>query len=533
MDINTDLITIKQTGINRDNNNNDALIQPKPVTYTSIPTLLKSFQNEWDSIMLESYNLKKMVNNLREQLSHQLYQYDAALRVIARLTKERDIAREKLANVKQNINDTIQENDRYKEKMKMDNNMDDDDLTMNDLSNNRDNGVEFKEIMKDKYKDVNGMTDGFVEYITECAGNSATSRKQRSKSIDLDSVIGVMKSYTMKSTWNICSDGDGGINCFDINGKYGYFGLNNAQIIGFNIDNSKIEYVLRKHSDRVNDIKRHGVYDLIGSASDDNSAIVWHRNAGIITDLYFLCLCILAHNLYIFLCIYTGKWKPAMKMDSHNDRVINFEFHGLNDYCITGSKDGLWKVYSMYNEKIITQSKYESKQDISDITKLSLHPDGQIIGTSSKDNLIKIWDIRSSDIKHEFNPSIKSNEYISNFQFNNNGYLFVTSNNYGIINIWDLRKLSKIKDKKFESYKIINEFENNKIDDIKFDYYTNGMIMGISLNKNIYLGTSKKWIKINSFNNIHKKYGIKIKFNINGNGIYSISKDGYLNYYST
>ena len=45
---------------------------------------------QWDALMLESYNLKKHVETIRQQLSHALYQYDAACRVIARLTQERD-----------------------------------------------------------------------------------------------------------------------------------------------------------------------------------------------------------------------------------------------------------------------------------------------------------------------------------------------------------------------------------------------------------------------------------------------------------
>ena len=42
--------------------------------------------------MLESYNLKKKLQDTRQQLSHSMYQYDAAIRVIARLTQERDRA---------------------------------------------------------------------------------------------------------------------------------------------------------------------------------------------------------------------------------------------------------------------------------------------------------------------------------------------------------------------------------------------------------------------------------------------------------
>lgn len=59
--------------------------------------MLAAFQNEWDSLMLETYTLKKHLDSVREELSQALYQYDASCRVIARLIKERDEAREALA----------------------------------------------------------------------------------------------------------------------------------------------------------------------------------------------------------------------------------------------------------------------------------------------------------------------------------------------------------------------------------------------------------------------------------------------------
>ncbi|KAL1892827.1 hypothetical protein Cpir12675_004361 [Ceratocystis pirilliformis] len=74
-------------------------VRPRPPTLTSIPALLATFQNEWDALALETYNLSQQLDKTREELASALYQHDAAVRVIARLTKERDEARAALSAI--------------------------------------------------------------------------------------------------------------------------------------------------------------------------------------------------------------------------------------------------------------------------------------------------------------------------------------------------------------------------------------------------------------------------------------------------
>ena len=74
-------------------------MRPRPPTQTSIPALLATFQNEWDAIVLENYQLNKQLAETRQELSGALYYNDAAEKVTARLQKERDEARDALSKI--------------------------------------------------------------------------------------------------------------------------------------------------------------------------------------------------------------------------------------------------------------------------------------------------------------------------------------------------------------------------------------------------------------------------------------------------
>eukprot|EP00586_Coscinodiscus_wailesii_P023467 CAMPEP_0172519732 /NCGR_PEP_ID=MMETSP1066-20121228/291587_1 /TAXON_ID=671091 /ORGANISM="Coscinodiscus wailesii, Strain CCMP2513" /LENGTH=628 /DNA_ID=CAMNT_0013302367 /DNA_START=139 /DNA_END=2025 /DNA_ORIENTATION=- len=75
-------------------------IPPKPpASVGSFPILLQKMQSEVDGLLLELYDTRKVLEETRRELSTALYQNDAAVRVIARVSMERDAAKEQLARI--------------------------------------------------------------------------------------------------------------------------------------------------------------------------------------------------------------------------------------------------------------------------------------------------------------------------------------------------------------------------------------------------------------------------------------------------
>jgi pre-mRNA-processing factor 19 len=71
---------------------------PRLETATSFTHLLQLMQHEHDALLLELYDTRKALEETRMELSQALYQNDAAVRVIARVTMERDQAKQDLMN---------------------------------------------------------------------------------------------------------------------------------------------------------------------------------------------------------------------------------------------------------------------------------------------------------------------------------------------------------------------------------------------------------------------------------------------------
>jgi len=363
-----DLVTVKVGKV----------VKPRPTTATSIPSMLQLFQNEWDSLMLETFTLKQQYETIRQELAHSLYQYDAACRVIARLVKERDIARNALANARHNGTTTSNNN----------NNMDIDSNSTDSLPTN------------------------VQESIQENTKKLFASRKKRAIPTTLPKVEDLAE-YSVTTSVPVHSSTKPGILCVDIhkqNSDLIATGGNDQNVNVFNKSTQKIESTLQGHHKKVNRVKFHPTNDTIFSCSSDKTVKVWNKSG----DDY--------QSTYTF--------------KNHQDEVTDISVHPLGSYLMSVSLDKSWNFYDV-NAGQLLLSVRPTNVMISSYTCGSFHPDGSLLATGNTNKELSIWDINSKALVANLTGTF--NSAISSMAFSENGY-YLAAADQNTVQLWDLRK---------------------------------------------------------------------------------------------
>jgi pre-mRNA-processing factor 19 len=79
-----------------------------PVSSTSLPSLIQSFEREWDRVLVESYNLKAKLHSAQEDLAKALYEQEASIRLVADLQRQRDQALDEIAKLQEELAGSLQ-----------------------------------------------------------------------------------------------------------------------------------------------------------------------------------------------------------------------------------------------------------------------------------------------------------------------------------------------------------------------------------------------------------------------------------------
>jgi len=381
--------------------------KPRPPTATSIPSLLTLFQNEWDSVMLETYQLKQQYQKVRQELSHALYQHDAACRVIARLTKERNEAREALINLQQTINAQGPAEDTE---------------------------------MTDVTTDGMGMTQEIIENMSNTSNALSKVRRKRKPGPEVATHDDV-KSFTNKiEIPSLHSTNPSGILSVDLldstvkntkvawaltGGKDGH-----VNIIDYEND-GKIVQTEKAHSKKINQVqwytKQEKMPGAFFTASADKTVKLW--TCDVDSDDNTIS------NQYAF--------------KGHSAEITSLSIHATGDYFASASVDSTWSLVDLATNQLIVKV---AKDEIdTGFSCAQFHPDGLIYATGTNDDQIRIWDVKSANNVASFSARNEHIGKITSISFAENGYhLASCADNEPIIRIWDLRKLKNIYNIEFE-----------------------------------------------------------------------------------
>uniref|UniRef100_A0A803Y6R6 Pre-mRNA-processing factor 19 n=1 Tax=Meleagris gallopavo TaxID=9103 RepID=A0A803Y6R6_MELGA len=305
-------------------------IRPKPPSATSIPAILKALQDEWDAVMLHSFTLRQQLQTTRQELSHALYQHDAACRVIARLTKEVTAAREALATLKPQAGLIVPQA----------------------VPSSQPNVSGAGESMD--LGELAGMTPEIIQKLQDKATVLTTERKKRGKTQVPAGCLACGEFHSaVKNSLSVAG------HC----PKPQFCGAD-KNVIVFDKTSEQILATLKGHSKKVTSVVFHPSQDLVFSASPDATIRIWSvPNAS---------------------CVQVVR--------AHEGSVTGLSLHATGDYLLSSSDDQYWAFSDIQTGRVLTKVTDESSGCA--LTCAQFHPDGLIFGTGTMDSQIKIWDLK-------------------------------------------------------------------------------------------------------------------------------------------
>nr|CAG4640772.1 EOG090X0489 [Eulimnadia texana] len=412
------------------------ITKPKVPSATSIPAILKSLQDEWDSVMLHSFTLRQQLQTARQELSHALYQHDAACRVIARLNKELNETRDILANIKPHAMVAPSAHVPVA-------------ATAAEVSGAAAQPTE-----------AAGLTPEIIAQLQDKATVLTQERKRRGKTVPegLANVDQIKTYKTIASHPGLHSASMPGILSMDL------YAADNSRILTggndrcatvFNKDTEQVVAILKGHTKKVTKVIYHPEEDVAITASPDSTIRVWN-----ITDS-----------------------NQTAIIRAHEGPVTGLSLHATGEYVVSTSEDQYWAFSNIRTGRLLTKV---ADPEGSPLTAAQFHPDGLIFGTGTQDSQIKIWDLKEQTNVANF-PGHSGP--VSALSFSENGYYLATAAEDSCVKLWDLRKL--------KNFKTIQLDEGYEVKDLCFDQSGTYLAIG-GTDIRIYL--SKQWECLKVFN---------------------------------
>lgn len=360
------------------------VVKPRAVSATSVPALIKTFQDEWDAVMLECFKLRQYTETVRQELAHSLYEHDAACRVIARLTRERDQARQALA--------TLQPAPVQGAEAPMD--------------------TEVAAVSSAPASTAGGLPEDVLAKLVKTNKTLSKNRKKREKPAELATPENIAVYTQVASYPGLHKAANAGISTMDIhpdNNRILTGGVDKTAVL-FDRSSEKVLATLSGHTKKVTGVSFHPTDDVALTCSADATVRTWAASSGTQTQ-----------------CLTFG------------GSITGISLHPTNEFVVSSCEDTTWAFSDISQGTTIASMRDPAGRGL---TSTQFHPDGFIFGVGTDNGLVRIWDIKEQSNLASFEGHRGK---ITALSFSENGYYLATAAEDSTVKLWDLRRLTNFK----------------------------------------------------------------------------------------
>ena len=470
------------------------LSSPSPATL-SLSSLLSSLQREFDGVMLEQFALKREVHSLKQELAHALYQYDAACRVIARLVKERDEAKEALRTASFSAPASAEAKQQP---------------PTADSRQTAADGSAAMDVEGEKKEGGGGeavatpsplkeMTAAFEETSERLGG------KKRKSSLKEKAAVAARKDdvaqYAVTQSFTLHGAATPGVAAVDVDERSEgerllLTGGMDGSVLLFDAQAGKVRETFKGHRKRVTAV---AFFQPASSPLSTAHLPVLSSSADASVHLY-------SHDAD------TGHYTLARSWTDHTASVTSLSLHPSGLYFATSSLDSSYRIYST-----ATTTAVLSTSTPSPLNSLAFHPDGRILASTHHDHQVRIYDALQSQCVVSFTSHTAPPIALA---FSPNGYQAASGDEGGVVRLWDLRKVSGEKESNIATVTVGGEGKGVGV--LAFD--EGGGLLGVGVGEEAVVVEGKGWGEVVRWKE-HKNEVRGMRWGRNAQWLVTASKD--------
>lgn len=439
-----------------------AVLPPRPQGATSYSNLLHLLHKEYDAVILELFDTRQALQETRQELSQALYQNDAAIRVIARLSMERDEARQQLASLQ--INSSTTGNGGGSTSTKQPPVATTLDQASSEPASKKQRTDEASAAAETAdlplvndipATDLNQMISSWesLHQNRKATQKDAAARAPSDFSNVSASELAWHKTTckTMTALTSVTSDSDK---------SYVITSGSDKQIVVYDVTSKTVAWTI---------VKTQASFLQAWCTTENNSD---ETNITIIAGQDKTL------SLYV-----QGELASQLVVPS---KLVSVSCHPDKNHIVACTSDNILLLRCQENGLVLITTFSPSTKVA--FTCGALHPDGliYIAGTSSGD--LQIWDLKNKSMA----GTLSGSEAIVSVTVSNNGYHIASTNKSGVVAVWDLRKQKLVASLNEE------QGELGSVHSVAFD--PSGKYLSYGGEKGIRVSTVKEWGVTASFN---------------------------------